>query len=323
MITKRALSTSLVLLLFSWTTTAFAEPLETIAKRLSKPLKPLKITRIAVLTFPFTNGYISSGSSIIAERLTTLMVERGGAEVVERTLLDKAMSEIRLGMSGALNPDSTQKLGKILGVTAIVTGTLNDLENQQTEINARLIDSETGAILAAASTRVNRTWEDIPHPAPLIQTNEEDSHHKSTLIFSPPRPLRRGGEAPISFRGDPNMTLQRGPSSTPGDILTLTNEDLISMDHRTETDPTRVLNDFLTERTPPPNAVGMARGIYHRNPDPKLRARALITMGHLLERSGQPQQAAEVYSQALREFSDTPLIQAEARQRLNEISPPP
>src|SRR5258708_18910176 len=124
------------------TAAAHADPLQNVAKRLSKKMSGLKPRRIAVLTFPYHNGDISNGSSIVSERLTTLMVQRGGAEVVERALLDKAMGEARLGISGALDPATTQKLGKVLGVPAIVTGTLIDLEGKETEVNAPLIETE-------------------------------------------------------------------------------------------------------------------------------------------------------------------------------------
>src|SRR5258708_35481431 len=80
------------------TAAAHADPLQNVAKRLSKKMSGLKPRRIAVLTFPYHNGDISNGSSIVSERLTTLMVQRGGAEVVERALLDKAMGEARLGI---------------------------------------------------------------------------------------------------------------------------------------------------------------------------------------------------------------------------------
>jgi hypothetical protein len=105
------------------------------------------------------------------------------------------------------------------------------------------------------------------------------------------------------------------------DVLTLTNDDLIPLNHRGQTDPERILNDFVSDHeAPPPDAVRMARRIYHRNPDPQVRARALLAMGHLLERSGRPDQAGQAYAQVLREFPDAPVIRAEAQHRLDVVS---
>src|SRR5258708_12294724 len=118
------------------TAAAHADPLQNVAKRLSKKMSGLKPRRIAVLTFPYHNGDISNGSSIVSERLTTLMVQRGGAEVVERALLDKAMGEARLGISGPLDPPTTQKLGKVLGVPTTPPVPLSHFVAKHTQPNA-------------------------------------------------------------------------------------------------------------------------------------------------------------------------------------------
>src|SRR5258708_7121192 len=55
------------------TAAAHADPLQNVAKRLSKKMSGLKPRRIAVLTFPYHNGDISNGSSILFQPLTTLM----------------------------------------------------------------------------------------------------------------------------------------------------------------------------------------------------------------------------------------------------------
>src|SRR5262249_25134480 len=119
------------------------------------------------------------------------------------------------------------------------------------------------------------------------------------------------------------VPVENDPDSGTG-ALTLTNDDLVPVNHRGQTDPERILNDFLAENNPPPpDAVHIARRIYHRNANPDVRGRALLAMGHLLERSGRPDQAAEAYSQIEREFPDSPALQSEAHHRLDEISSNP
>jgi TolB-like protein len=300
-----------------------ADSLETVAKRLTKGVEKLKTKRIAVLSFPYHNGDVSSGSSIVAERLTTLMVQRG-SEVVERALLDKAMGEIKLGMTGIMDPATTQKLGKVLGVNAIVTGTLIDLEENETEVNARLIETETGSILAADETEIKRTWEDLPQPPPrpvkAVADDESASGlHMSKLISnSSPRrhatPIYDGPMQPL----EPASIPTAGP-----DVLTLTNDDLIPIRYNGQTEPAEVVDQMLSDHGPPrEDEVHIARRIYHRNPDPRVRGRALLAMGHLLERSGRPRLAAQAYGQVLREFPDAPALQTEARQQLTQLSSP-
>ncbi len=149
-----------------------ADSLDKIAKEISKGSKKLKVQKVAVLAFPYHDGRQSQGSTIISERLTTKIVSLKKLDVIERTLLEKVLKELNLQTSGAINEDSAKKIGQILGVEAIVSGTLIDLGNEQVEINARLIMSESGQILVAASGDVNRFWKDSPTPTPRLINTE-------------------------------------------------------------------------------------------------------------------------------------------------------
>lgn len=168
-----------------------ADPLEPVAKRLAKAMARYKKDgRVAVLVFPYENGNLSSGSSLVSEHLTSLMAGRKHVNVVERSRLAQLMGEMRLEESGVTDSTGASKAGGILGVDAVVTGTLSDSMEGQTEVNARLIRVETGEILAAATTHIDRDWQDQPHPpAPPPGTEEEgDSHyvmHASPLIYTP------------------------------------------------------------------------------------------------------------------------------------------
>ncbi|MBI4803010.1 MAG: DUF4384 domain-containing protein [Elusimicrobia bacterium] len=141
---------------------AGAEPLEKLAARLQKGVKKQPGIKIAVLEFVYHDGARSSGSSIVQERLTTYLVENGKLEVIERNLLKKVMDEMKFEMSGAIDSKTTKELGKLLGVSAIVTGTLNDLPDNKTEVNARIIQTETGKILSAGRAKIERAWTDMP-----------------------------------------------------------------------------------------------------------------------------------------------------------------
>lgn len=131
-----------------------------LARKLAQGVKSLKNRKIAILPFPHHDGKISAGSVIISERLTTYMAEFKTIDVIERTLLDKVLSEHRLAKTGIIDQATTKEIGKILGVEAIVTGTLIDLENKKIEVNARMIHTETGKILSTGLITVKRTWTD-------------------------------------------------------------------------------------------------------------------------------------------------------------------
>ncbi|MFC1679455.1 FlgO family outer membrane protein [Elusimicrobiota bacterium] len=141
---------------------ASAGPLKRLAKKVRKGLKGQDNPKIAVLAFPYHDGRMSSGSTIVSERLTTYLAEGGDVEVIERKLLTKVLDEMKLESSGLIDRETTNRLGKVLGVGAILTGTLNDLGKGRTEVNARLIETQTGKIMVAGMTKIKRTWKDAP-----------------------------------------------------------------------------------------------------------------------------------------------------------------
>ena len=137
---------------------ASAEPIEKLAKKLAKGLKDEPNKKVAVLDFPYPGGVLGEGSFVVQERLTTHLAQTGKVEVIERSLLKKVLEEMKLESTGVIDAETTKKLGKVLGVASLVSGTLNDLQSGKTEVNARVIEVETGRILAAGGAELKRTW---------------------------------------------------------------------------------------------------------------------------------------------------------------------
>ncbi len=75
--------------------------------------------------------------------------------MIERQLLNRIITEQKLSLTGVIDPSSARQLGKILGVDAIVSGTITDL-SKKLRINARLISTETGEIFAVAATEIQK-----------------------------------------------------------------------------------------------------------------------------------------------------------------------
>ncbi len=111
-------------------------------------------TKIAVLDFELRgDSFKTKGmGGIVAEWFTTTLVQDGRFEVVERALLQKIVAEQKLGMTGLIDKNSSSQLGKLLGVKTIITGSV--LQIQDTiEVNARIINVQTGSIIAAENIR--------------------------------------------------------------------------------------------------------------------------------------------------------------------------
>ena len=114
-------------------------------------------TRIAVVEFADLRGGVTDFGRLLAEELITRLFSQK-YNVVERFLLNKAIEEHKLQLQGLVDPDSAKQLGKILGVDAIVTGTVADL-GTSLRVNARLIATETGAVFSAAAVTIQKTAE--------------------------------------------------------------------------------------------------------------------------------------------------------------------
>jgi len=67
--------------------------------------------------------------------------------------MKKIMEEQKLSASGLIDAKTASMFGHILGVDALTTGTIADL-NTSVKINARLIAVETGSVFAVASVKV-------------------------------------------------------------------------------------------------------------------------------------------------------------------------
>jgi curli biogenesis system outer membrane secretion channel CsgG len=148
---------------------------------------PTRKPRIAVLDFDYGTVQSSSaamfGTNVdvgqgIVDLLVTGLVKDGTYSVIERKALDKILAEQNFSNSDRANPASAAKIGKLLGVDAIVEGSITEFGNETKKQNigggggnwhgfgvgglghsnskanvavtARVINIDTGEILAVA-----------------------------------------------------------------------------------------------------------------------------------------------------------------------------
>ena len=100
--------------------------------------------RIAVLDFDYATVMSSSaamfGSDVdvgkgITDLLVTDLVKDGTYSVIERKALDKIMAEQNFSNSNRADPTSAAKLGKLLGVDAIIVGSITQFGNETKKTN--------------------------------------------------------------------------------------------------------------------------------------------------------------------------------------------
>ncbi|MFA6434497.1 MAG: FlgO family outer membrane protein [Elusimicrobiales bacterium] len=139
---------------------AFAEDsYDQIAREISEAGANLTNKKIAILPFSYADGRTATkDGAIVSERITMRLIKQQKFEVVERSMLDKVMGELKLQSTGVMDATSTQQLGKLLGVQAIVTGTLVEMQAGKIEVNARLIKTETAQAIGASQVNLDKDW---------------------------------------------------------------------------------------------------------------------------------------------------------------------
>jgi len=118
-----------------------------------------KYKRIAVVPYNVEayRGFGRTGGKHGGETLAdmyTAELMKIGYDVIERQRLTAVMEELELQMSGLVNPKSTSKVGRILGVQAMVFGTAAGKPGAW-NCTSRLVDVETGSIVWTIITETN------------------------------------------------------------------------------------------------------------------------------------------------------------------------
>jgi curli biogenesis system outer membrane secretion channel CsgG len=125
--------------------------------------------RIAVLDLAHSGPGVEPGAGkIAADILEQKMVEDGRYNMIERTAVQKVLTEQDFANSDRVDPSTAAKIGKILGVDAIIYGAVAQCNVQVEMVNmpsigkrpqakgncsltAKVVDTTTAAILASVS----------------------------------------------------------------------------------------------------------------------------------------------------------------------------
>lgn len=129
--------------------------LDRLTNEMVRSLREERKTKIAIMEFPDLQGHVSELGRFIPEELTTRLFMTRRFEVVERQLLNQVLREQDLGTSGIIDATSAAEIGRMLGVDAIVSGTITDLRHA-IRINARVIATETAGIFGVSSVTIEK-----------------------------------------------------------------------------------------------------------------------------------------------------------------------
>ncbi len=110
-----------------------------------------KVTRIAITEFAYGDEF-NDFTRNVQDILYTNLIQRG-MKVVEREKMEQVLNELGKSFSGMLDFSTAAEIGKMLGVEAIVVGTVADMGNS-VDLRVRLVDVEKGAAITAAQIDV-------------------------------------------------------------------------------------------------------------------------------------------------------------------------
>ena len=128
---------------------------ENLAKQIIEGMPGDKETRVVVVDFPDLLNITSNLGRYVANRLTTRLAQSDKFFVVERQRLGQVLAELKFSMSDLIDPEKAKELGKMVGVEAMVVGTISDL-GSQVDLDARLIEIESRRMLLSATTTISK-----------------------------------------------------------------------------------------------------------------------------------------------------------------------
>jgi curli biogenesis system outer membrane secretion channel CsgG len=122
--------------------------------------------RVAVLPFDNrTDWWAQAMGEVAADMIVTRLVNSGQFTVIERERLDAILEEQGFQLSGQVNPNDVVQIGRLAGVMYMITGSVTRFSideigtrvlgrnvgytEAQSEMNVRVISTETGEIITA------------------------------------------------------------------------------------------------------------------------------------------------------------------------------
>lgn len=149
-----------------------SDGIEALVKQLLKNRDAIEGRRVAVTDLSPLNGDLGHLGASLSEGIFDTLGRRG-VRLVERSLLQGALEEMRLNMTDLVGVEEHKKrFGRLTGAEILLVGTVTDL-GESLKINARMIEVETSAIIAAGHVAIQKNKNilkqmGVPIPGSLV-----------------------------------------------------------------------------------------------------------------------------------------------------------
>ena len=111
---------------------------------------------LALTSFERSDRQVSALGQEFADKLMLSLQQTGRFRLQERTRFEAVLAEMSLGLNDLFNPEKAIPLGQQLQAKGIVVGTISRRDDRY-ETQARVIDVETGIIVATATATFGRS----------------------------------------------------------------------------------------------------------------------------------------------------------------------
>jgi hypothetical protein len=132
------------------------------------------MTKIAVLPFSYADKKRSDFGAMISGLLTSRIEILGKFKVIEQKIVDDTIDELRIEDTGIIDSETMKDIGRILGVEAIVTGTLRNTLDDNKYIDVCLTSTDTGEIIATTGAEIAKPLEESEQGENKSQESFED-----------------------------------------------------------------------------------------------------------------------------------------------------
>jgi hypothetical protein len=101
---------------------------------------------------------------LITSYISDQLIENSHSQIVERSILDKVLEELKLGTSKLVDRSAALSLGRMLAARLILSGQVVHA-GPKTQISIRFIETETGQVTAA----INEAFQNTLPPAEIAE----------------------------------------------------------------------------------------------------------------------------------------------------------
>lgn len=134
---------------------ALSSGLDELAYLMTEKLDQKKTYKVAVSDFVDLEGNVTNLGRYIAEELNARLFRLKMFQVIERRMLDPVLQEQKLTMTGLVDTAASKKVGSLLGLDGVITGSISDLGGR-VKVNGRMIDTESGQVLTASFVEIQK-----------------------------------------------------------------------------------------------------------------------------------------------------------------------